>query len=201
MIFCPCRDLFGLDLLTTRTDLLLHLVKALMRSIGNAFFDKRPDPLRRIQLGRVSRDAQQGDALRYLHSASAMRGRAIPDQQQALANAGVLSCQRIEKELHTRGIKSWQDEPEDSPRLRVCRRIEPEPFVALIDFTQWTLSLGCPHAAQDRLETKARFILAPDFDRLRRVRLLQGLGLKFYLFLNSACSCAVARRLFRGRGT
>jgi len=83
----------------------------------------------------------------------------------------------------------------------MCRRIEPEPFVALINLSQWALSERGPHAAQDWLETKASFVLAPDFDGLRRVRLLQGLGLKFYLFLNSACSSRDARRLFRGRGT
>lgn len=107
-----------------------------------------------------------------------MRGRTVPDQKNALANAGVLFGERVEESLHTFCIQSWQHQPEHSPRLRMCRRIEPEPFVALINFTDWTLSDGCPDATQDGLETEASFILAPDFDYLRRVSLLQSLSLK-----------------------
>ena len=130
-----------------------------------------------------------------------MCGRTVPDQKNALAFACMLFGERREESLHTRGIKSWQDEPKDAPRLRVRRRVEPEPFVALINFTDRTLSDGCPDAAQHRLETEASFVLAPDFNGLRGMRLLQGLSLKPYLFLNSACSSTDARRLFRGRGT
>ncbi len=130
-----------------------------------------------------------------------MRRRSVPDQQDALAFSGVLFGERVEECLCTLGIQARQDEPEDAPRLWMCRRIEPEPFVALINLSQRALSLACPDAAQDRLEAEASFVLAPDFYRVRRVRLLQGLGLKFYLFLNSACSSGEARRLFAGRGT
>lgn len=179
MIFCPRQDFCGIDLLTTRTDLLLQLVQALVRSIGHAFFHKRPDPLRRIQLGRVSWHADQRDSLRDLKLRRAMRGRTVPDQQDALTCSGVFCGERVEESLHTLCIQSRQDEPEDAPRLWVCRRIEPEPFVALIDFSQRALALWCPDAAQDGLETEAGFVLAPDFDGLRRVRLLQGLSLKF----------------------
>jgi hypothetical protein len=124
-----------------------------------------------------------------------MRGRTVPDQKDALAFFGMLFGERREESLHALGIRSWQDEPEDSPRLRTCRRIEPEPFVALINFTDRTLSERCPDAAQDRLEAEASFIPAPDFNGLRGVRLLQSSGLKPYLFLNSACSSTEARRL------
>jgi hypothetical protein len=196
MIFRPRRDLFGLDLLTTRADLLLQPIQALVRSIGDAFFHQRPDPLTGIQLRRVSRDAQQGDALRDIQGRGPMRRRTVPDQKDALALSGMLFGEGREESLHARGIKPWQDEPEDSPRLRVRRRIEPEPFVALIDFTDRTLSRGCPDAAQDRLETEARLVLAPDFDLIGGVRLSQSLSLKLYLFLNSACSSTEARRLF-----
>ena len=77
---------------------------------------------------------------------------------------------------------------------------EPEPFVTLINFRQGALSLGCPDAAQDGLETEARFVFAPDFYFVRRVSLFEGLRFQFYLFLNSACSSTDARRLFEGRG-
>jgi len=125
-----------------------------------------------------------------------MRVRALPDQKNALAFACMLFGERREESLHALCIQSWQDEPEDSPRLRVRRRIEPEPFVALINFTNRTLSEGCPDAAQDRLEAEASFVLAPDFNGLCGVRLLQSLSLKLYLFLNADCSSTDARRLF-----
>src|ERR1700755_1473943 len=124
-----------------------------------------------------------------------MRWRTVPDQKDALAFAGIPFGERREESLHALCIQSWQDEPEDSRRLRVRRRIEPEPFVAFIDFPDRTLSHGCPDAAQDGLETEAGFVLAPDFYLLRRMRLSQGLSLKLYLFLNSACSSTDARRL------
>ena len=89
----------------------------------------------------------------------------------------------------------------ERPQMGVRRRVEPEPFVALIDFAQRALALGCPHATQHRLEAEAGLVLAPDLDGLRGVRLSQGLSLKPYLFLNSACSSKDARRLFAGRGT
>ena len=133
MIFCPRRDFFGLDLLTTRTDLLLQLVEALVRLISDAFLDKRPDSLRGVQLRRVCRDAQLSDPLRHLHSLGAMRGRTVPDEQQPLAFRRVGRGELVEKSLHPCSIKPGQDQPEDTPRLRMCRRIEPEPFVALID--------------------------------------------------------------------
>jgi len=167
-----------------------------VRSIGDAFFHKRPDPLTRIQLRRVGRDAQQGDAFRDIQGHGAMRGRTVPDQKNALADARMLFGERGQKSSHALCIQPWQDEPEDSPRPRMCRRVEPEPFVALINLTDRTPPCGCPDAAQDGLETEARFVLAPDFDGLRGVRLLQGLSLKPYLFLNSACPSTEARRLF-----
>src|ERR1700753_2627663 len=130
-----------------------------------------------------------------------MRGRAVPDQKDALALPGVLFGECVEESLHALRIQARQDEPEDAPRLRMCRRIEPEPFVALIDLTEWSLSKRCPDAARDRLETEASFVRAPDFSSVRRVRFLKSLRFKFYLFLNSACSSKDARRLFAGRGT
>src|SRR5438270_2466058 len=133
MIFCSSRDFCGADLLTTRTDLLLQLVQTLVRSIGNAFFDQRPDSFTWIQLRRVGWHAHQRDALRDIQGCGPMRWCAIPDQQDALAFAGVLACKLIEKSLHTCSIQSRQDEPEDAPRPWVCRCIEPEPFIAFIN--------------------------------------------------------------------
>jgi len=201
MIFCSSRDFCGADLLTTRTDLLLQLVKALVRSIGNAFFDQRPDSLRGIQLRCVSWHAQQRDALRDIQGRGPMRWRAVPDQKDALTFSGVPARKLIEKSLHTISIQSRQDEPEDAPRLWMCRCIEPEPFIALINFTERALSLWRPDAALHRLETKPSFVLAPDFHFLVWICCLKGLHLKFYLFLNTAGSSRDARRLFDGRGT
>ncbi len=130
-----------------------------------------------------------------------MRGCAVPHQHYALTFRCVLCGELIEKELHTVGVQSRQHQPEDAPRAGMSRRIEPEPFVALINFRKGTLSLGCPDAAQDGLETEARFVFAPDFYFVRRISLLKGLRFQFYLFLNSACSSTDARRLFAGRGT
>lgn len=130
-----------------------------------------------------------------------MRGRAIPDQQDALTFSGVCCGELVEKELHTRGVESRQHEPEDAPRAGMSRCIEPEPFVALINDGLGALSNGCPDTAEDGLEAEASLVFAPDFDFLRRVCFLKGLRLKFYLFLNAACSSSEARRLFAGRGT
>ena len=130
-----------------------------------------------------------------------MRWRAVPHQHKALIFWGVLFGELIEKQLHTVGVQSRQDEPEDAPRSWMSCRIQPEPFVALINFSDGSLSNGRPHPAKYRLETEASFVLAPDFYFVRRVCLLKSLRLKFYLFLNSACSSSVARRLFAGRGT
>jgi hypothetical protein len=130
-----------------------------------------------------------------------MRWCAIPDQQDALAFAGVLACKLIEKSLHTCSIQSRQDEPEDAPRPWMCRCIEPEPFIAFINEGQWALSEWRPDAAQHRLETKASFVFAPDFNFFVWICCLKSLRLKFYLFLNSACSSSDARRLLAGRGT
>ena len=63
-----------------------------------------------------------------------MRWRTVPDQEDALAFSGVLFGELREESSDALGIQSRQDEPEDAPRLRVCRRIEPEPFIALINF-------------------------------------------------------------------
>jgi len=130
-----------------------------------------------------------------------MRGRAIPHQHDALTFRGVLFGERVEKELRTRGVESRQHQPEDAPRSRMSRGIEPEPFVALINDGLGALSDECPDTAEDRLEAEASFVFAPDFYGVCRVRLLQGLGLKSYLFLNLICSSAEARCLFAGRGT
>lgn len=130
-----------------------------------------------------------------------MRWRTVPDEQHSLAFWCVLGCKLREESLHARSIESRQNQPEDAPGSWMCRGIQPEPFVAFINDSQWALSERCPDTTQNRLEAKASFVLAPDFYFLRRVRLLQGLRRKFYLFLNSACSSADARRLFAGRGT
>ncbi len=108
-----------------------------------------------------------------------MRGCAIPDQQEALTCAGVLFGELREKQLHAPGVESRQHEPERAPCGWMSRRIEPEPFVARINFGQWSLSNWCPDATKYRLESKARFVLAPDFHFVRRRRLVQSLRLKF----------------------
>lgn len=130
-----------------------------------------------------------------------MRGCPIPHQHNALPFRGVLFGERVEKELRTTGVESRQHQPEDAPRSRMSRGIEPEPFVALINDGQRSLSDRCPDPPQNGLEAEARFVFAPDLYGVRGIRLLQGLGLKSYLFLNSACSSMDARRLFAGRGT
>ncbi len=172
-----------------------------MRPIRDAFFDQRPDPLTRIQLRCIGGHADQRDALRNLQSGGAMRGRAVPDQKDALTCGRMLFGELREESLHTRGVESRQHQPERAPSPRVSRRIEPEPFVALINLSQRALSLWRPDAAQHRLETKASLVFAPDFYCVRGVCLLKGVRLELYLFLNSACSCVDARRLFAGRGT
>lgn len=106
-----------------------------------------------------------------------MRRRAVPDQQDALPLAGVLSRELVEESLYTDGIESRQDEPEDAPRAGVGRRKEPEPFVALIHFGKGALTLWRPYAAQDRLESEAGFVGAPDFNGGGGMRFAQGLGL------------------------
>src|ERR1051326_8555311 len=82
----------------------------------------------------------------------------------------------------------------------MLRRIEPEPFVARINYGLWPLSLRRPHAPKDRLETEASFVFAPRLDLLIGVLFFESLDSPFQLFLNSACSPREARRLFRGRG-
>ena len=109
-------------------------------------------------------------------------------------------CKFNQESLHTSSVESQQDEPEGAPRSGVCRCIELEPFVALINFCQRALSNGRPHAAQDGLKAEAGFVCAPDFYLVRRVRLSKSLCFKRQLFLNSACSSAEARRLLAGRG-
>jgi len=97
----------------------------------------------------------------------------------ALTFSGVLFGELSEKQLDTRGVESRQHEPERAPRSWMSRGIQPEPFVALINYRQWSLANGRPDAAKDWLESEARFILAPDFHFVRRIRLLQSLRLKF----------------------
>jgi hypothetical protein len=112
----------------------------------------------------------------------------------------VLFGECVEKELHTRGVESRQHEPEDAPRSGMHSGIEPKPLIALINYGQRSLSNWCPDTPQNGLEAEARFVFTPDFDGVCRVCLLKGVCLKFYLFLNSACSSVDARRLLAGRG-
>jgi hypothetical protein len=58
----------------------------------------------------------------------------------------------------------------------VCRRIEPNPFITLINDSNGPFSNGCPDAAQYRLEAEASLVRAPDFYLLAGMRLLQSLG-------------------------
>jgi hypothetical protein len=118
-----------------------------VRPIGDAFFDQRPESFRRIQLWRVGRQAHQRQALRDAQSFSAMCGRPIQDQDDAFAGDGVRTCELIEKQLHHLGIQVWQYEPEDAPRPRMSRRIEPEPFVARVNDGLGTLASRRPHSA------------------------------------------------------
>jgi len=130
-----------------------------------------------------------------------MRGCSIPHQHNALTFSRVLFGECVEKELHTRGVESRQHEPADAPHSGMHSRIEPEPLIALINYGQRSLSNWCPDTPQNGLEAEARFVFAPDLYGVRRVRLVQGLSLKSYLFLNSAWASMEARRLFAGRGT
>jgi hypothetical protein len=125
-----------------------------------------------------------------------MRGRAVPHQKDALTCGSVLFGELIEKELHTMGVESREHEPEDAPCAGMHSRKEPEPLVALIHFGKRSRSNWCPHPPDNRLEAKARFVLAPDFDFLPRTRPFEGSCLTPQLFLKAACSAGEARRLF-----
>jgi hypothetical protein len=87
--------------------------------------------------------------------------RAVPHQHNALALYHVLSGELIEKELHTIGVQTREDEPEDASGSRMHCRKEPEPFVARIKTGTGAFSDGRPDAPQDRLETEAGFVFAP----------------------------------------
>ena len=58
-------------------------------------------------------------------------------------------------------------------------RVEPEPFVAVLDFCNGSLTLWRPDAPQDRLETEASFIFAPRLYLLRRMLFLESFDSQF----------------------
>ena len=58
-------------------------------------------------------------------------------------------------------------------------RIQPEPFVAGINFRNGSLTLWRPDAPQDRLETEASFIFAPRLYLLRRMLFFESFDSQF----------------------
>src|SRR5438105_2088228 len=83
----------------------------------------------------------------------------------------------------------------------MCRRVHPEPLVARVEQRRRTRAARGPDAAQHRLETQARLVLAPDLDLVRGVRRLHFGARVAELFLKAACASALAERRWRGRGT
>jgi hypothetical protein len=125
----------------------------------------------------------------------------VHDQHDTLARRGVLARELVEEELHHLGREVRQYEPEDAPRPRVHRRIDPQPLVARVVERAWALTLRRPDAAQYGLEAEAGFVFGPDLDRLFRVPAPECRGRRPQLFLNRACSRSLAARRWRGRGT
>jgi hypothetical protein len=104
-----------------------------------------------------------------------MRRRSVPRHDDTLPFGCMPGGELREEGLHASGVEPRQDEPEDSTRARVRRRVEPEPFVAHVDFGDRALALRRPDAAQDGLEAKAGLVLAPDLHLVFRMFDSQGL--------------------------
>jgi hypothetical protein len=118
----------------------------------------------------------------------------VYDEHDALAGRHVFGRERVEEELHHLGRQVRKHEPEDAPRLRVRRRIDPQPLVARMSRRPRALTARRPDAAQDGLQSQAGFVLAPDLDRLVWVPAPESPGRRLQLFLNRACSRSDAAR-------
>lgn len=144
---------------------LLQFIERREDSVGERLVGKRPEPLGRLDLGRIRWQERQVDALWKLQVSTAMPSGPIQNQHDLFGE----SCSHlVGKSRQGAGehldIDRGQDEPTGFPALWMHKSKDVHPLIALGDGGLHRGSRRRPDSSQDGLEANAMLIHRPQFD-------------------------------------
>ena len=193
MEVCSWPELFGIEVETAPCDDGLEVREGGEVGVDERLVEHRPEALGRLQLGRVGGQVDEPDSGWDGQAWFGMPSGIIEHEHDgAVASGTGLAGEGGEERGEERLGNPVREIPDGLARGRLGEGRDVEPLVAMVAERDRALALGCPDAAQDRLQAEAVLVGREDLDREIGVTgglLGDGLG---QLFLNASCSVGVA---------
>lgn len=146
------------------------------RAVGQGLVGEGPEPLGRLEFGRIGRLQLQVHAGRQVHLRTAVPARLVHDEQDLLGRAGPNLFREVrQRAVKSRNVDCRHEQPVGIPRLRLHEAVDVFPFVPGAHERARAVPPARPDAAQDGLEPYAVFVFRPEFDLGVGVRLLESL--------------------------
>jgi hypothetical protein len=198
---CPETELIAIEDPATVCDGSFEIGERFEVLVGKRLVDNRPQVLGRLQLGGVARQVDEPETLGHDQVWRGVPAGVVEHKRDhALASRPGLAGKQGQQPGEERLGHPVRHVPEGLARDRLHEGGDVQPLVAVVAEGDGPVTLGRPHASDDRLQADAVLVGRPDFDRL--VRVLGPLlgNTPGQLFLNASRSSGVAEAGWRGRG-
>ena len=135
---------------------LTQFIERLKDAISQPVVQKPKDLFHGIELRAVGWQSKRHQTIRPVDLPTTMTGRIIEHDSDPLLRPRLTKL--IQKDLQAVCLPRGQEQEEGSSRLWFDRRIDPEPFVVVLDDPGRSKPFGAPAPSQPRFETKTSFI-------------------------------------------
>jgi hypothetical protein len=127
--------------------------------------EMQPEPLDRVEFGRVGRQEDQAEVFRHDEIAARMPARLVHQHNAMRPGCNGLS-EFSKKEVHRGGVESGHHQGNPGVACRAHRPDDPGRLVADIAQPAWGMAALPPDIAGPPLLSDPRLVLAPDFKPL-----------------------------------
>ena len=193
MEVCPGFELIAMENATALGDDVLEISKRPEVLVGEGLIEDGPEVFSRLKLGRVWGQVDEPDPVRDSQVRRGVPAGVVENEHDdAIPSRPSLAG----KQRQQRGKEQLRDAVREVPKHLARGRLheggDVQPLVPVVTERDRPLTLGRPHASDDRLQPEAVLVGSPDLDRFVRVlgRFLR--DHRGQLFLNASCSSGVA---------
>ena len=169
--------------------------------VGERLVEHGPETFGGLELRAVRWQVDEPNAVGNMQAGSGVPAGVVENQDDDPLSAGAGLLRKGGQKL----LEEWLgdpvgDVPEHLARARLDEGGYVEPLEAVISRSTRPIADRCPDTTDNRLQSNAMLIAGEDFNDLIRMLRCFFLDSNRELFLNSSCSCGVARSGCSGRG-
>jgi len=183
----------GIELTAAFGDEGAEFVEGCDMPVDDRLIDERPEPLGRLEFGRVGRQKDEANPIGDDQVFGTMPARIVEHEDDAALATRAGLAREGGEQFGEEGLREAAAKVPDrltAGRLHEGRDVQP--LITVMAKGDGLLADGGPDAAPERLQAEAMLVLSPDLDRSVRMR---GCGLRdrfVQLFLSAARSSGVA---------